>query len=265
MTPQNKTNKRARISLILLTKNESKNLEKNFEWLKSCKAIKEIIVVDDNSTDNTVEIAKKLSSKNRKVQVFNRGLENDFASQRNFAVSKAKYNWIFWLDADEKPGKKLTRFLNHFDTHQYKNYSFKRQDIFLKHTLKYGETAYLKFVRLFNKNYGHFTGQVHEIWESDENTKDTKLIIYHYSHQTIKAFIQKINFYTDIRSQEQFSQKVSTNMFQIIFFPIGKFIQNYFFRLGFLDGTPGIIMALCMSFHVFLNKAKLWHLYRQQS
>ena len=61
-----------------------------------------------------------------------------------------------------------------------------------------------------------------------------------------------------------YQQNETTNMFEIIFYPIGKFLQNYFFRLGFLDGTPGIIMALCMSFHVFLNKAKLWHLYRQQ-
>jgi len=253
------------ISLILLTKNESKNLEKNFDWLDSCRRIKEIIVIDDNSTDNTVEIAKKLSSKNRIVKVFNRGLVNDFATQRNFAVSKTKYNLVLWLDADELPDKRLIRFLNHIDDTQYKNYSFKRHDTFLKHELKHGETAYLDFVRLFNKKYGHFVGQVHEVWESPKPVKETNFIIYHNSHSTLKSFIQKINFYTDIRSQELFKQKIRTNIFEIIFFPIGKFVQDYFFRLGFLDGTPGIIMALCMSFHVFLNKAKLWHLYKQQS
>jgi len=253
------------ISLILLTKNESKNLEKNFDWLDSCKKIKDIVIVDDNSTDNTIEIAKKLASKTRSIQIFNRELDNDFSSQRNFAVSKTKYNWILWLDADEQPSKGLIRFLNHIDKLRYKNYSFKRQDTFLKHELKYGETAYLDFVRLFNKNYGHFSGQVHEIWQSRKPIKETSLFIYHNSHSTLKSFIQKINFYTDIRSKELFDQKITTNIFEIIFFPIGKFIQDYFFRLGFLDGTPGIIMALCMSFHVFLNKAKLWQLYKQQS
>ena len=251
------------ISLILLTKNESKNLENNFDWLDSCKRIKEIIVVDDNSTDNTVELAKKLASKTRSIQIFERVLNGDFSAQRNFAVSKSKHNWIFWLDADERPSKKLIRFLNHIDTLRYKNYSFKRHDIFLKQELKYGETAYLDFVRLFNKKYGHFVGQVHEVWQTKKLVKETKLVIHHDSHSTLKSFIQKINFYSDIRSKELFDQKVTTDIFEIIFFPIGKFIQNYFLRLGFLDGTPGIIMALSMSFHVFLSKAKLWHLYQQ--
>jgi len=251
------------ISLILLTKNEQKNLETNFGWLDSCKRIKEIIIVDDNSTDNTIEFVKKLASKNRLVQVFSRGLDGDFSAQRNFAVSKTKYNWIFWLDADEQPDKKLIRFLNHIDKLRYKNYSFKRQDIFLGHQLKYGETAYLDFVRLFNKKYGHFVGQVHETWESRKTIKETTLVINHNSHSTLKSFIQKINFYSDIRAQELYDQKVTTNLLEIIFFPIGKFIQDYFFRLGFLDGTPGIIMALCMSFHVFLSKSKLWHLHQQ--
>ena len=53
------------LSLLLLTKNESKNIEKNFDWLKQCKSIKEIIIVDDNSTDNTANLCQKLASKNR--------------------------------------------------------------------------------------------------------------------------------------------------------------------------------------------------------
>lgn len=252
-----------RLSLLLLTHNESRNLENNFTWLKKCPAIKEIIVVDDNSTDNTIEIAKNLGSKHRQVKIITHNLNQDFATQRNYGISQAKYNWIFCLDADEQPTTKLIRFLNHFDKHQYKNYSFKRQDIFLGKKLNHGENAFLNFTRLFNKNYGKFTGQVHETWSSSKETKKTDLIIQHYSHQTVKAFVQKINFYTDIRSQEMYSQGIKVNIYQIIFFPIGKFIEDYLFKLGFLDGTAGIIMALCMSFHVFLNKAKLWHLYRQ--
>ena len=253
------------LSLLLLTRNESKNLEKNFDWLDKCKSIKEIIVVDDNSTDDTVKQLEKLKSKHLQVKIFIKSLDHDFASQRNFGISKSKYNWIFTIDPDEKPTKKLINFLNHFDKHQYKSYAFKREDIFLGQTLKHGENSHLYFIRLFNKNYGKFTGQVHEIWQSNKPIKKINFTIRHYSHQTVKSFIQKINFYTDIRSHELYRKNVKTNMFEIIFFPMGKFIQDYFFRLGFLDGTAGIIMALCMSFHVFLNKAKLWHLYKTQS
>lgn len=255
--------KTTNISLLLLTRNESENLKQNFKWLDECKTINEIIVVDDNSTDDTIEIAKKLASKNRTVKVFNRGLDGDFSAQRNFAISKTTNDLVFWLDADEYPSKKLIGFLNNIDKYRYKNYNFNRQDIFLGHTLKYGETANLKFTRLFNKNFGKFDGQVHETWVSVKSTKETNFIIYHYSHKTLNSFMKKIDFYSTIRSHELFEQKVSTNLFEIIFFPICKFLQNYIFRLGFLDGTAGIIMALCLSFHVFLNKSKLWHLSQQ--
>ena len=86
------------ISLLLLTKNESENLKNNFKWLDECKTINEIIVIDDNSTDDTVETAKKLNSKNRTVKVFNRGLDGDFAYQRNFGISKTSNDLVFWLD-----------------------------------------------------------------------------------------------------------------------------------------------------------------------
>lgn len=248
------------ISLILLTKNESENLKKNFKWLDKCPTINEIVVIDDNSTDDTVKIAKSLTSKNRSVQVFNRGLNGDFSTQRAFAASKTTNDWILWLDADEYPSDKLIQFLKNIDKHRYKNYSFKRQDIFLGHILKYGETAYLDFTRLFNKNYGKFIGKVHEQWQSKKSVEESDLIIHHDSHSTLKSFMEKINFYSTIRARELFNQKVTTNLFEIIFFPIGKFLQNYILRLGFLDGTPGIIMALSMSFHVFLSKSKLWHL-----
>lgn len=262
MNQQNKYQK-TNISLILIIKNESKNLEKNLTWLNSCKNIKEIIIINDYSEDKSVEIIKKIITKKIQIKIFNRELNKDFASQRNFAISKTKYNWVISLDADEKPSLKLIWFLNHIDNNQYKNYSFKRQDIFLNYNLKYGETANLNFTRLFNKNHGKFIGRVHEIWKSSKPTKRTKLIIYHYSHNNLKSIVQKINLYSSIRAKELFDQKIHTNLFQIIFFPIGKFIQNYIFRLGFLDGTPGIIIALSMSFHVFLSKAKLWHLHQQ--
>jgi len=254
---------RTKISLLLCTKNEEENISKNFDWLTSCKTINEIIVVDDDSTDNTVKLLEQLESKDIKVKIFNRGLDGNFSDQRNFGISKSTNDFVLWLDADETPSTKLIGFLNNIDTHQYDNVSFKRDDVFIGHKLKHGETANLKFVRLFNKKYGKFVGAVHEIWQSNKNITDKNLIINHYSHQTLKSFIQKINFYTDIRAKELFDQKTPVSLIHIILYPIGKFINNYFFKLGFLDSTAGIVMALSMSFHSFLVRAKLWHLYQK--
>lgn len=252
-------NQNLNISLVILTKNESENIQKNFGWLKNCPKINELICIDDNSEDDTINQIEKLQSKNLSVLFYRRGLEGNFSTQRQFGVDKTTNNLILWLDPDELPDSKLIEFINNIDTNQY-NYSFKRVDTFLKKELHYGETANQSFVRLFNKNSGHFEGMVHEKWVSSLPTKDTNLSIHHLAHSTLKEFFTKINFYSDIRAYELSSQKVSTNVFEIILYPKAKFIYDYFILKGFLDGTPGIIFALGMSFQSFLSKAKLWHL-----
>jgi len=251
------------ISLNIITKNESENIQKNFSWLNKCPNINEVICVDDFSSDNTIETLKSLSNKNKNVNFFihQNQLNDNFSKQRNLAVSKSTNNWILWLDPDETPSKKIVNFLNNFNP-RYQSYSFKREDVFMGRTLKYGETANQSFVRLFNKNYGKFKNNVHEVWQSTRSTKNTNLIIKHYPHPDLYSFLHKINFYTNIRAQELYRKRIKTNLFQIIFFPLGKFIQNYIFRLGFLDSIPGIILALTMSFHSFLVRAKLWKLWQ---
>jgi glycosyltransferase involved in cell wall biosynthesis len=246
------------ISILLIARNEEENVKKYLNWLNQCPIINEVIVVDDNSTDDTIKILKSLKPKNCNIKIFSRGLEGNFSAQRQFGISKSTNNLIFWLDPDEEPSAKLIEFLNHIDTNQSVNYAFRRTDVFIGHQLKHGETGSQYFLRLFNKTSGRFVGAVHEVWTSPSPVQNQNLEILHYPHLTLERFLEKINFYTDIRAQELFTSKVQTNLFQIIFYPLVKFIQNYFFRLGFLDGTPGIISALGMSFHSFLVRSKLW-------
>ena len=251
------------ISLLLLTKNERENIKKYWTWLDQCPNINEIIVIDDNSTDDTTKELRKLANSHRQIKIYNRDLAGDFAQQRTFGLSKTTNHWTLWLDADESPGQELIEYINNIDTSQYKAFSFKRNDIFLGKKLKHGETAHQDFVRLFHKDFGSFNGKVHEIWQPTSSVLKTNYAINHYSHPTLYPFLQKINFYSDIRAQELYSQKVKTGLLDIIFYPLAKFILNYFIRLGFLDSTPGIIMALSMSLHSFLVRAKLWHLYQK--
>lgn len=248
-----------KISLLVLCKNESENLKKWGSWIHQIDTINEIILVDDESTDDSLEIVKKLETKDLTVKTYTKKLNNDFSEQRRFALSNCSNDYIFWLDPDESPSSELIIFLNNFDF-RHDNYSFKRQDIFIGHELHHGETASNYFVRLFNKKDGQFIGKVHEVWQPNSPTIKTNLNIIHQSHRDLTSFFNKINFYSTVRAQELFEQKVNTNLFLILLYPKVKFIQNYFFRLGFLDGTAGIILALGMSFHSFLVRAKLWKL-----
>ena len=130
MKQQNKKNKnKTNISLLLLTHNEEGSLLKNFDWLAKCPNINEIVVVDDYSTDKSLETIKSVA-KNISLKIKSRGLDRNFAAQRQFGAKQATNDWILWLDPDEKPSKKLVRFLNHFDGHKHA-YSFKRKEKFL--------------------------------------------------------------------------------------------------------------------------------------
>ncbi|HBP51182.1 MAG: Glycosyl transferase family 2 [Candidatus Shapirobacteria bacterium GW2011_GWE1_38_10] len=248
------------ISLLLLTKNEQDNLKGWSDWIHQLTAINEIVVVDDESTDSTVKILKSFFTKELSINIFKKKLENNFSDQRNFGLKKCQNDWILFLDADEVPTEKTINYLNHLSLKNGENYSFKRSVVYLGHTISHGQCLNDLPIKLFNKNEGKFINPVHEIWESTSTTIDTYQTILHYSIKSLTAFLQKINFYSSLRAQELFNQKHHPHLWEIIIYPKLKFLDLYFLRLGFLDGTAGIILSLSLSFNSFLVRSKLWHL-----
>jgi len=244
------------ISAVVLTKNEEKNLQ---ECLESVKWVDEIIVIDDNSTDKTVEIAKSL-----KAKVFSHPLNNNFAEQRNFGLERAKGEWVLFVDADERVSPELAAEIKkEIKNTKVDGFYLKRQDFFGGRALKYGETANVRLLRLGRKGKGEWRREVHEVWEIKGETEELKNPILHYPHQTLSDFIDHINFHSTLHAQALKKEGVRPSLWRIIFYPKAKFIQNYIFRLGFLDGTPGIIVALMMSFHSFLARGKLYFLWKK--
>ncbi|MFA5025244.1 MAG: glycosyltransferase family 2 protein [Candidatus Shapirobacteria bacterium] len=248
------------ISLLLLTKNESENLKEWGSWIYKLKMVNEIIAIDDESTDNTVKILNSLDSPELSVSVFFKKLNNNFSEQRNFGLTKCKNNWILSLDADEIPTEKTINYINKLSLEKGNNYTFKRNIVYLGRTISHGQCLNDLPIKLFNKDEGKFIQPVHEIWDSSAGTIDTNQIILHYSIKSLSDFLQKINFYSSIRAQELLDQKHRPHLWEIILYPKFKFLELYFLRLGFLDGTAGIIFCLAISFNSFLVRSKLWHL-----
>ena len=246
------------ISTVILSKNEEKNIKDCLESI--CQLADEIILIDDNSADKTLEIAKKFGAK-----VITHSLNNNFAQQRNFGLEKTKGEWVLFLDADERvtPELRAEIFNFQFPISNYDGFYLKRQDFFGGRVLKHGETANIRLLRLGRKGKGEFKREVHEVWEIEGKTKELKNPLLHYPHQTLSDFIDHVNFHSTLHAQALKKEGVKPSLFRIIFNPLGKFIQNYVFRLGFLDGTPGIIFALMMSFHSFLARAKLYFLWKK--
>ena len=243
------------LSAVVLTKNEEKNIDICLRSLTFCM---EIIVVDDNSTDNTENSAKKYN-----VIFLKRPLNNNFAAQRNFGLEKATGDWVLFIDADEVITAELAlEIQNTLNAPGKKNgFALKRRDFWWGKELKHGETLAARsqgFVRLVKKGCGIWSREVHEVMQVSGEVGHLKYFINHYPHPTIKCFLEKINTYTSMRAQELLKSGKTTNTFQIITYPLGKFILTYFIKLGFLDGPAGFTYAFFMSFHSFLVRAKLY-------
>ena len=104
---------------------------------------------------------------------------------------------------------------------------------------------------------------MHEIWHVRGETGKLQNPIHHLPHNDVAQFLVKINRYSSIRAKFLYQNGVRSSIFQIIAYPKAKFVVNYFYKLGFLDGMEGLIMAMMMSFHSFLVRAKLWTLERR--
>lgn len=248
------------ISVIILTKNEEKNID---ECLSTVSWADEIIVVDDNSDDKTVDIAKK-----KNARVFTRSLDGDFSAQRNFGLEKAKGEWVLFIDADERISSALWYEImatTNDPRNEYSAFYIKRKDIMWGKELNYGETGDIKLLRLAKKNIGKWEGKVHEVWKTKGKASTLKNSLIHYPHQTIKEFLQEVNYYTDIRAEELHKKKVKVFWWEIIVYPKAKFIVNYIFKGGVFDGLPGLISAIIMSLHSFLVRGKLWLMWQKIS
>ena len=257
-----------KLSAVVLTKNEGKNIERCLKSLDFCD---EIVVVDDFSTDKTVEQVHKVCKaiKFIKYSIRQRKLNNDFAGQRNFGLSKTNNEWVLFVDADEEVSEELKKeIVSLFHGFIVKENAFyiKRRDYFWSKELKYGEVRHIRqigLIRLVRRNSGKWMGSVHEVFHTARKVGQLNGFLNHYPHPSLKEFINDINYYSSIRAEELFNREINTNVLEIIFFPFGKFIYNYFLNLGILDGSVGFTYAFMMSFHSFLVRAKLYQLTRK--
>jgi len=260
------------ISAVILTKNEERNIERCLLSVAWCD---EIVVVDDYSEDQTLQLIKNLKIKNKsnneKLKIYRRELNGDFAGQRNFGLEKAVGDWVLFVDADEIISDKLASEIKSqisnlksqnqnlkLRTNKINGYYIKRRDYFGGKWLKYGETANVKLLRLARNGSGKWEGRVHEVWKVNGEIKELGNPILHYPHPTVSEFLEEINWYTDLVAQYWKEQGRKMAVWEILLYPAGKFIQNYVLRCGFLDGTAGFIMAAFMSFHSFSARSKYW-------
>jgi len=241
------------LSAVILSNNSEKTI---LNAIKSVLFCDEIIIIDDNSTDNTIRIIEQLNL--AKIKIYSHILNDDFSNQRNFGLQKASGNWILFLDSDEVISQQLANEIVHtIKIPKVNGYYLKRLDIFMDVKLKHGETGDIKLLRLAKKGFGIWEGKVHETWRITGQVGVLQNAILHYHNLTILQFLERLDKYSTLQANSLFEKKVKEPLCCHFVKPIAKFILNYIVRLGFMDGYPGLVMAWLMSWHSLLVRIKL--------
>ena len=251
-----------KISSIIIAKDEEANIARCIDSQLNC--IDEIIVLVDNATIyKTFEIAK--SYPQVKVQAVN---WMGYSGTKKYGVSLTSNDWIFWIDADEALTKELVQELLLFrkTSPELSAYSVPRKAYFLGKWIKHSGWYPGRVIRLFDKNKVSFSdNDVHEHLIVQGTTGELKWDIEHYTDPTIHHYFEKFNRYTTLAAEEMVKQGKVFKLSDIIFRPIFIFKKMYFFRLGFLDGIQGFILAIFSAAYVFTKYCKFWELKRTGS
>ncbi|MCF6268098.1 MAG: glycosyltransferase family 2 protein [Melioribacteraceae bacterium] len=247
------TEQTTKISVVIITKNEERNIER---CLQSISWVDEIVVVDSGSSDRTIEICEKYNC------IIVKSAWLGFGRTKKLAVDSATNNWIFSIDSDEEVTEELKRKIQEvLRNPKFNGYRIKRKSFYLERLIKHCGWNTDFPLRLFNRKYGNFNNkEVHESVQIGENVLTIKEHLFHYTYPTIEIHLEKMNRYSTIQAKEMYNSGKSYSVLLSVLFGINKFINMYIFRLGILDGKEGLILCSITSFGVYLKYIKLWKL-----
>ncbi len=240
-----------KVTAIIPTFNEEHNIEAAIE---SVKWADEILVVDSYSIDKTVNIAKE-----KGATIIQREYEHS-ASQKNWAIPQAKYEWIFLLDADERVDEHLKMEIKNVLKSEVNSdaYWIKRRNFFMGSEIKYSGWQGDKVIRLFKRDLCKYENKsVHaEILCNGEIGK-LKNSLTHYTFKDVFHYLEKWDRYTTMSATDRSNRGEKPNLFHFLVKPTYRFFSDYFLRLGFLDGMTGFIVCVLNCTSVFMRHLKV--------
>ena len=249
---------RTPLSAVLITRNASAVLD---ACLESLSFVDEIVVVDSASTDSTVEVATRRGA--RVVQKEWLG----FGRQKQFAVDQAKHDWVLCLDSDERVSPELAESIRKALVSPVSAvYRMPRRNRFLGRWLSHGEGYPDWSPRLFNRLNARWSDDlVHEkvLYAVTPGTLAGDLM--HDSSDDLATYLDRQNRYTTLAARQALEQGKGSGVFHLLFSPVVRFIKFYVLRLGFLDGTPGLLHISIGCMNSYMKYAKLIELRRYEN
>jgi glycosyltransferase involved in cell wall biosynthesis len=240
------------LSIAIITKNEEDNIR---SCLQSVSFAKQIVVVDSGSTDKTLELAAEFG-----CEIYSEGWHG-FGFQKQLAIEKCRLPWILVLDADERippdTADIIKKIVINSDVKET-GFSFPRKNYFQGRWIKHAGWWPDRIVRLFRKGAGKMSeAVVHESVEVEGDIGALDVVIEHYTESRLNKIIQKIDRYSTLGAETAFKEGKNCTTGGAFLRAFFTFVQDYFFRLGVLDGMPGLTLAVTDSVNKFFKYAKL--------
>lgn len=241
-----------KITAIIPTYNEEQNIEAALASVSFCD---EILVVDSFSTDGTLDIARKYNAR-----IIQREYENS-ASQKNWAIPQATYEWIVLLDADEVITNNLKKEILATVVNKPKEVAFwiYRSNDFMGQRLKYSGYQDDKVIRLFKRDNCRYEAKhVHAEVIAEGKVGYLKHKIEHDTYKGFDHYIDKLNRYSWWQAHDYQNRTGLLTPYHFVIKPIFRFFKHYIIGKGFLDGLPGFTMSCLQAYAVFSRYVKIW-------
>lgn len=247
------------LSVAIITKNEEVNLPL---CLKSVEFADQIVVVDSGSEDSTVKIAVEFG-----CDVFSEPFKG-FGPQKQLAIDRCRNDWILVLDADERIPEETAEVIKNIVLNKETSaagYSFPRKNYFQGRWIRHMGWWPDRVTRLFRKGSGRMAdAAVHESVIVDGHVIELNVPIEHCTESSLSKILLKIDRYSTLGAKEAFTEGRNASILEAAIRAEFSFFQNYFFRLGFLDGRQGLVLSITDSVNKFFKYAKLSELNRRK-
>jgi glycosyltransferase involved in cell wall biosynthesis len=243
-----------KVTATVITRNESANIAAALESLRWAD---EIVVVDSESTDSTVEIARRYTDR-----VIVRPWPG-YVAQKNFAAGQASYDWIFSLDADERVTPELAAEVRALLSAlpAAAGYRIPRVAFHCGRWIRSTDWYPDHQLRLYDRRHALWTGRlVHESVRADGPVSRLHGEIQHYAYRDLAHHLQTMDRYTTLAARQMFEDGRRASWIDVLITPRLTFFRNYVLRGGFRDGMAGLVVSVMNAYYVGLKFAKLWEL-----
>jgi glycosyltransferase involved in cell wall biosynthesis len=248
----------ATLSVCIITRNEEHNIK---DCLETIKWADEIVIIDSESTDKTVEIAQQYT--NRIFITPYKGC----GPQKKQALEMATSEWALMLDADERLTKELQlEIQNTLQNPKYDAYSIPFQTYYCGKAIRFGDWLNERHVRLIKKDKNAIVPRiVHFRINTFGTIGKLKNKILHYSFPTLDKVIEKMNSYSTSGAQHKLQQQKTAGLLTALAHGIFAFIRGYILKLGFLDGKEGFMLAISNAEGSYYRYLKLSYMAKELS